>query len=50
MDIEKLTILTIGFAVAVLIVPMAIMHGLYQAQELSEAWRKLAARHHLQFN
>ncbi len=50
MDIEELTILTIGLAAAVLVVPMAMMHGLYHAQELSEAWRKLAARHHLQFN
>ena len=50
MDIEELTILMIGFAVAVLVVPMVIMHGLYRTQELSEAWRKLASRHHLQFN
>ncbi len=50
MDIEELTVLAIGLAVVMLIVPMAVMHGLHHAQELSEAWRKLAARHHLQFD
>ena len=50
MDIEELTILTIGFAAASLIASLVIMHVLHHTEELSEAWRKLAARHHLQFN
>ena len=49
MDIAQLTILTIGLAVALLIAPLVIMHVLDQEQKRTEAWRKLAARHHLQF-
>ncbi len=50
MDIGPLTILTIGLAVALLIAPLVIMHVLDREQDRTEAWRKLAARHHLQFN
>jgi len=42
--------LTIGLAVALLIAPLVIMHVLDREQDRTEAWRKLAARHHLQFN
>ncbi len=49
MDIAQLTILTIGLAVVLLLGPLLIMHVLDQEQKRTEAWRKLAARHHLQF-
>ncbi len=49
MDIAQLTILTIGLAVVLLLGPLLIMHVLDQEQERTEAWRKLAARYHLQF-
>ncbi len=50
MDIGQLTILTIGLVVALLIAPLVIMHVIDREQERTEAWRKLAARYHLQFN
>ena len=50
MDIGPLTILTIGLAVALLIAPLVIMQALDREQDRTEAWRKLAARHHLRFN
>ena len=38
------------FAAIAAIVPLALVHGSFKAQELHEAWRKLAYRHDLRFD
>ena len=47
---EDLIALTAVFASMAVILSLAMVHGMHQAQEASEAWRKLAYRHRLDFN
>ncbi len=46
---EELIGLVVTFSVLAVVVPLALAHGLHKAQEVQEAWRKLAARHSLSF-
>jgi len=46
-DIIGLVVLFVAVAA---IVPLALAHGFFKAQEMHEAWRKLAYRHHLRFD
>lgn len=41
--------LTVTFAAIAVVLPLALMHGTYKAQQVQEAWRKLADRHRLRF-
>ncbi len=40
---------TLMFAALAVILPLAFVHGGHKAQELEDAWRKLADRHRLRF-
>lgn len=46
---DELIGLAVVFSVVAVVVPLALVHGTYKAQEVQEAWRKLAARHRLSF-
>lgn len=50
MDAEEILALSAIIGAVAAILPLALTHGMHQAQEVSEAWRKLADRHRLQFN
>ena len=47
---EDLIALAAVFAGLAVIVPLALTHGMHQANEVSEAWRRLAERHRLRFD
>jgi hypothetical protein len=49
-DLEEIIALSAIIGAVAAILPLALTHGLHQAQEASEAWRKLAERHGLTFN
>ena len=46
---EELIGLAVVFSVVAVVLPLALVHGTHKAQEVQEAWRKLAARHRLSF-
>jgi hypothetical protein len=46
---EDLIGLAVTFSVVAVVLPLALLHGTHKAQEVQEAWRKLAARHRLHF-
>ena len=46
---DDLIALAVTFSALAVVVPLALVHGTHKAQEVQEAWRRLADRYRLRF-